>query len=209
MSTSFRRAALLAAAVLTSVALTPVASYAQSWSSTDPSADMVQIDDAGTATPAPAQADSDITGTSAKLGFYWLRLRTSYADLSVSDSDSVNPQWRVATADGHTYVVNAFASSVEPDGEWQIVRATGAGVRCPRLEHTIDYTTHTMTAWVPAKCLGYPRWVKVGATGATLHFVPDDTQDSGFRVEYYADDALQAGAVAAHAVLGPRVHRWS
>jgi hypothetical protein len=89
------------------------------------------------------------------------------------------------------------------------VRATGAGVRCPRLTHTIDYAAQTMTAWVPARCLGYPRWVRTGATGSTLHFVPDDTQDSGFRVENYTDDALQAGTVSATPTLGPRVHRWS
>jgi hypothetical protein len=204
MSTSFRRAALLAAAVLTSVALTPVASYAESWSAADPSADMVQVDDAGTATPAPGESDSDITGTSAKLGYHWLRVRTTFADLSVSDSDSVNPQWRVATPDGHKYVVNAFVSSVEPAGEWQIGHEAGNGVRCPRMTHSVNFTAHTMTAWIPAKCLGNPRYVKVGATGTTLHFEQDGTLSGN-----YQDDALQAGAVAAHAVLGPRVHRWS
>lgn len=208
MSTSFRRAALLAAAVLTSVALTPVASYAQSWSHADPSGDMVKIDDTGAESAAPEQTLSDITVTSARLGYAWLRLRTTYSDLTMTDATAINPQWRVKTADGHRYVLNGFASTQEPAGEWQVVRGTGAGVRCPRLTHTIDYTAHTITAWVPARCLGYPHWVRVGTAGTALEFVPDSSQDSGFKVESYLDDALTAGTIGAAPVLSPRIHRY-
>lgn len=208
MSVSHRRAALLAAAGLATVTLTPVASFAETWSHNDPAGDMVAVDDTGTATPAPDAADSDVIRTSAKLGTHWLRLRTTFADLGVSDSDSINPQWRVRTSAGRGYVVNAFASQQETAGEWQIMRASGNGVSCPRLAHTIDYTAHTMTAWVPAGGLGNPRWVRVGATGTTLHLVANSSQDSGSTIQSFTDDAQQVGTVSARPVLGPRVHRW-
>jgi len=113
----------------------------------------------------------------------------------------------VRTSAGRSYLVNAFASQQEKAGEWQIIRASGNGVSCPRLAHSIDYATHTVTAWVPAGCLGTPRWVRVGATGTTLHFVSDSSQDSGFTVQSFTDDAQQVGTVGAVPVLGPRVHR--
>ncbi len=68
MPLPYCRATLLAAAALATVTVTPVASFAETWSHNDPAGDMVAVDDTGAATPATDEADSDVTRTSARLG---------------------------------------------------------------------------------------------------------------------------------------------
>jgi hypothetical protein len=215
MALSFRRAGALAAAVVATIALTPVASYAQTWSHDDTAADMSSIDDQGVATPAPEQTTADVTNTSVTLGSHWLRVRNTYTDLTLDANSFVAGVWEIKTNAGRHLGGVLFADDTSRESflfRW----STGADKSCPRLARKLDATAHTMTLWIPAKCVGYPRWVKVGAAGE--HVVGLTSNPAAFAArsmgttteQDYVDDAgLDGGFDGSSLALSPRVHRWS
>ena len=60
----------------------------------------------------------------------------------------------------------------------------------------IDYASKRVTVSIPRRCLGRPRWVKVGIIAVTLE---EDV--------VFADDALTNGVLRANPVYGPLVRR--
>lgn len=47
-------------------------------------------------------------------------------------------------------------------GRHRLVDGNFANVKCPRLSHRINYDTEWISIAVPRRCIGRPRWVKVG-----------------------------------------------
>lgn len=206
MPVSFRRPALLVAATIAAVALTPVASFAGSYVHFDPTADMVTFDQAGeNQTPAPEHTNADITRLGVTVGQTYLKTRLTFKAMRIGDNDGVNPVWRINTNEGKHFILSGYFGGANRKGDWQLMKESGPGVRCT-LTHTIDYTAHTVLVGVPVGCLSTPSYVRVGARADNLHFVADDTQESGFRVEDYADDA-QSNTLGAAPLMSPRIKR--
>jgi len=206
MSVSFRRPALLAAAAVAAVALTPAASFAGSYVHDDPTADVVTFDSTDSPVDAPDHTNADVTRLGVAVGQKYLKTRLTFGEMKVDENQSLNPVWFINTNEGKHFIVSGYISSVSRKGDWQLMKASGSGVRCS-LTHTVDYTAHSVLVWVPVGCLSTPRYVRVGAGVDNMNFVPDDSEESGFRVEDFIDDAQAKGYDGADLVMSPRVKR--
>jgi hypothetical protein len=49
-------------------------------------------------------------------------------------------------------------------GRHQLVNGNFGTVKCPRLNHSIDYDTEQISMSIPRSCLGQPNWVRVDMT---------------------------------------------
>ena len=47
-------------------------------------------------------------------------------------------------------------------GRHQLLNSNFFDVKCPKLNHSINYDTEQITMSVPRSCIGRPNWVKVG-----------------------------------------------
>lgn len=194
-----RAAALLCAAALP---LMPVAAQAKTYSHVDPAGDMLAFSetspDAGT--PAPDQANADVVASVVKHRARSVLMQMTYRDLVASQDDIVGHYFAIKTPTMKREVVIFTGSIFGNTGKAQLTKPNGKKVSC-RVKHTIDYTQHTATVRVPRKCLGNPRWVKVGM-GA---FSAQAGSTSGAS---YVDDALTDGSVASRGpVYTPKIRR--
>lgn len=71
-------------------------------------------------------------------------------------------------------------------------------VRCSGLWAGADPATDLVTVIVPRRCLGHPRWVRVGVGVETM-----EEELSG----ELRDDLMKAGAISATLALSPRIRR--
>ena len=62
-------------------------------------------------------------------------------------------------------------------GRHELVNGNFATVKCPRLNHRIDYDTEQVTISVPRGCLGRPNWVRVDMS----NFVFRGNTDANFQ----------------------------
>lgn len=72
-------------------------------------------------------------------------------------------------------------------------------VRCSGLWAGADPSTDLVTVIVPRRCLGYPRWVRVGVGAETT-----TSEESAGRLR---DDLMKAGAISGTLALSPRIRR--
>lgn len=206
MSVPFRPPALLAAVAVIVVTLTPLTSFADAWSRTDPAADMVLYAAMATkATAAPEAANADVVSSEIRHGDLKVKLRLSMSELKVAADEAVHVVWLVDTNELKHFTVSVYISDGKRAGDWQLRnRSGGASVRCA-LTHTVDYSANTVGVTVPRSCLSNPRWVRTGAWSTAFRFVQEGDDPD---VLVFADDAARSGSVSeGQPTFGPRIYK--
>ncbi len=102
---------------------------------------------------------ADVLGAVVRHGRHKVVVRMTFTNLR-----RVDPQSYSATIFSRREYGAVFVSA--GPGRWkgrhQLVDGSFGSVRCPNLDHSIDYVTEQVTVRVPRSCLGRPRWVRVG-----------------------------------------------
>ncbi|MBS2937181.1 hypothetical protein KDN32_05445 [Nocardioides sp. J2M5] len=150
--------------------------------------------------PAPQEASVDVVRTVASFGERRLRVRVHFRDLEVRARHSVS------------LLVRTPRSSFLAAAERRSARATttrfqrrGIGpAPCGGLRADHDGRADVVTVSVPARCIGDPRWVRLGAT---VTATPRTDPDNPSTVFYFADDAHGDTFDDEALALGPRIHR--
>jgi hypothetical protein len=191
-SRPLRRAiALLAAACALSLTGTATA-HAQTWTHTDPAGDVVAFDgETESQAPAPTQERGDVR-----------RVRVAHNNRRVV----VRYSMRKALAGNHMM----FYSIRTPKARFDLdrVRFPGMGggvtlhksgsehtIRCSGMRWDIDRERATVAVSIPRRCIGRPRWVRVGVIVMSL---TDEL--------VYIDDALSGNGLDSLR-QSPRVYR--
>ena len=158
----------------------PASAYAAVLVHRDPVGD-VALSPVGTNAyiPAPNQVQGDITATRVVHGrrAIWIHIRLRELD---------------TTGNGNFHVVSILTPSrtrtIEVDafpGHWEgrasVTDAHGRAAVCA-VTHRIDYIRNRVLMRVPRKCLGKPRWIRVGirtTVAGTLYVYADDARSTG------------------------------
>ena len=193
-----RLAALLAPVVL----LLPAAAHAEEVETADPAGDAR----AWTAyqqfqyVEAPEEASVDITSTAASLGQRRLSVAVHFRDLEVRvGHETLVRVW----TPGGTFDVTAERRSARR-ATVSVARQRGEAFRCRGLSVAYDGAMDAVALSVPARCVGTPRWVRLGVrTTAT----PRVSVDNPSTVFYLVDDGHRGGFRENSLGRGPRIHR--
>ena len=192
----------LAAALLPAATLLPGAAHAETVVTEDGAGDA----QAWTAhqefqyVPAPGEASVDVTRTAASFGQRRLSIAVHFHDLEVRVRHQTLV--RVWTPRG-AYDVTAERPSARR-ATVSLARRGADARRCRGLSVTYDGAADTVALSVPARCIGDPRWVRLGVTARATPRVDVDNPSTVF---FLADDAhrdtFRDGSVGS----GPRIDR--
>jgi hypothetical protein len=174
----------------------PVAAHADALSRPDARRDVLFVPVDSSATPAPRHERADITQITAEYANGRISTRIRLRDLQRGGVNNTvvgvkTPQFKVP------YVVIFIK---QPGADFLVISpplAAGQGrVRCPRLRAAFRPRSDVVRVSLPSRCIGEPRWVRVGA---------QQGWSSVGELDVYADDALRDGDVRAFPALGPRL----
>lgn len=128
---------------------------------TDPVGDVWSISEGEDEEWAPTDdaPGADVVRATVRHGRHNLRMRMTFADLR-----RVEGQHYTATVVHRTGYGALFVSTGPRrwGGRHVLVDEQFGKVRCPGLDHTIDYATERVTMTIPRRCLDRPAWVRVG-----------------------------------------------
>lgn len=179
------------AAVLTAVG---APAHADTWFARDTARDVVKLDagddDVSKATPAPRRREGDV-----------LALRVSHDERRVRAALVYD---RLTRPTGGKQVVHVLSLRTSKGVDVDTILLTDRSDRqgelvdrpCRGVATRVDYAADRVVFNIPSRCLGSPRWVRVGGGVGTM---------LGERL--YVDDALLDGRIRDEMALGPRVPR--
>ncbi len=148
--------------------------------------------------PAPRRREGDIISMGVVHGAHQVRVTVHYLALTRKRGLSITHVLAIRTRAGGRadLSVHASAGSWTGGADWRW-RADGhTTFSCAGLTNRISYRRDTLRVVVPTRCLGNPRWVRVGAgVGAVV----------GSTI--YIDDASLAGRWRNDVAFGPRLYR--
>lgn len=203
---SHRLAARLLAVALTAAALgAPATAHAERVETRDASGDVRMFPDLDSeaTVPAPDFTSVDILRTVVDHRRNRLNLTVRYRDLRATPLHYTIFTVRTPK--------RAFDVSVErglgggAKGQAQVTRPNGRPVTCKGVHWSIDRAADRVTASVPTRCLGAPRWVKIGVGAVSSEAGRLTDPDDRYRT--YGDDGQRAGRVGEHLAMGPKVSR--
>ena len=84
---------------------------------------------------------------------------------------------------------------------FDLSRMSGKRVHCTRVKRSVDRVANRATVSIPARCLGRPDWVRVGAGAVKL----DLSDENAFT--FLVDDAIQGAMAIDTLTMSPRVLR--
>jgi len=190
---------LIVAPTVVALALVATPAQARTHVERDAARDIVSMDANSTGAPdrpAPRRREGDVRSLRTVHGPHRIHVTLRSDRLA-----RVKQTWgvhifRFRTSNGRSADLTMLVS----DGRWQGERSWTIDDherRCRGLHTRVNYQRDTVTAVIPRRCLGNPRWVRVGGGTGLLH--------AG---RLYADDATLDGKVHEDDVrLGPRVRR--
>jgi hypothetical protein len=195
-----RLAALLAPAAL--LLPTTVASHAGSVVTQDAAGDAwAWTDHQGFQfVPAPEEASVDITRTAATFAQHRLSVAVHLRDLEVRARHQTLV--RVWTPGG-TFDVSAERLSARR-ATVSLARQRGDAFGCRGLSVAYDGAAETVALSVPARCIGAPRWVRLGVRATATPRVYADDPGTVF---FLADDGHRGAYKENSLAKGPRIHR--
>jgi hypothetical protein len=191
-STPARFAALILAAVLATLTVSPARAAAED--ARDPARDVLSsrlYTDQLPERPEPDRRIGDFIRTRATLG----------ADLVVTSRFRSLPavgqqdfSWVLLTSDHDdgSWIAYLTLQPGKDEGRFELIDPVANQPRCASA--VVDRAARTVTLTVPADCLGHPAWVRVGNGLSVI----TDTR-------VYTDDARRAGDVRHSWKLGPKV----
>jgi hypothetical protein len=181
-------AALTGAAALTVAGMSPAS--AASWAHEDAVGDVRSYtwdERKGTESgpdPRPANTDTDIARFSARHTPRRVVLTTTLRDITPASGVTV---YQIRTGNRAYEAVQRLGTKREMGPAFRLYRLNGDPVRCKGVRRSVDRTTEQAVVSIPRRCLGRPRWVRVGAGAVNV----SETRTT-FRL--FFDDALRAGA---------------
>ena len=190
------------AALLTATTLLPGAAHGEMAVTDDPAGDAR----AWTAyqrfqyVEAPEEASVDITSTAAAFGQRRLSVAVHFRDLEVRvRHETLVRVW----TPGGTFDVTAERGSARR-ATVSVARQRGEAFGCRGLSAAYDGAADTVALSVPARCVGAPRWLRLGVrTTAT----PRVSVDNPSTVFFFVDDGHRGGFRENSIGKGPRIHR--
>ena len=194
---NFVRTSALALTTTLAVLL-PAAAEAASYVTPDTTGDVLKIDSNDNTTKQPDVTDGDIVRSSVAHGKRRVTVAMSHRDLVSPTSNDINVSiFRIGTNKRRIRWVQVIATAGHTSGVATLQKSSGHRVKCRGVRWNIDYPTHVVSASVPRRCLGNPKWVHVGM--ATGKLSSDDV--------VYLDDAQTNGYFGENPKWGPRVYR--
>ena len=149
---------------------------------------------------APGEASVDVTRTAASFGQRRLSVAVHFRDLEVRAHHQTLV--RVWTPRG-AYDVTAERPSARR-ATVSFGRKGADARRCRGLSVTYDGAADTVVLSVPARCIGAPRWVRLGVEATAT---PRTNPDNPSTVFFLADDGHRDGMREDSIGKGPRIRR--
>lgn len=193
-----RLAALLAPVVL----LLPTASHAETVVTEDALGDAQAWTDYQEFqfVAAPQEASVDITRTAAAFGQRRLSVAVHLRDLEVRPRHTTLV--RIWTPDG-TFDVSAERVSARRAGV-SVAQQFGDAFACRGLSVAYDGAADVVALSVPARCIGAPRWVRLGVRSTAT---PRLHAEAAGTVFFLTDDGHRGGVRENSIGKGPKIHR--
>jgi hypothetical protein len=192
----------LAAVLVTAGLLLPAAAHAEEVVTEDATGDA----QAWTAyqefqyVAAPGEASVDVTSTAASLGQRRLSVAVHFRDLEVRVRHQTLV--RVWTSRGAYDVTAERQSARRP--KVSLARKGADALRCRGLSVAYDGAADTVAVSVPARCVGAPRWVRLGVKATAT---PRADPDNPSTVFFLADDGQREGLRENSIGKGRRIRR--
>lgn len=149
---------------------------------------------------APEEASVDVIRTAAAFGQRRLSVAVHLRDLEVRPRHET--LLRIWTP-GDTFDVSAKRMSARRVGV-SVARQRGDAFGCRGLSATYDGAADTIALSVPARCIGAPRWVRLGVRVTAS---PRANPEAPSATIYLADDGHRGGYRENSITAGPRVRR--
>lgn len=150
--------------------------------------------------PAPEEASVDITRTAAAFGQRRLSVAVHLRDLEVRPRHGTLV--RIWTPRG-TFDVTAERLSARR-ATVSVARQRGDAFGCRGLSVAYDGAADTVALSVPARCIGSPRWVRLGVK---VTATPEADPEAQTMTIYFADDGQRSGLREHSIGMGPRIRR--
>jgi hypothetical protein len=189
-----RLSTTLLAATTGLAVLVPSQAYAGSYVRPDATGDVSSQTDDGPYVRTPSRVEGDVRTSGVSYAGRRVTVAIGFAQLTQT-TEITGHLLRLRTNKGKVRDVTVIAGPGQWAGRTQLTKGNGNRVRCA-LGHRIDYVADRVTVSIPRKCLGKPRWVRVGIGVVSV-------QDEVF----FADDAATNGVLRANPILGPIVRR--
>lgn len=149
---------------------------------------------------APQEASADVTRTAAAFGQRRLSVAVHLRDLEVRPRH--NTLVRVWTPDD-SFDVTAERLSARR-ATVSMARQRGGAFACRGLSVTYDGGADTVALSVPGRCIGSPRWVRLGVQ---VTATPEADPEAQTTTIFFADDGHRGGVSEDSIGKGPRIHR--
>ena len=145
--------------------------------------------------PAPENTTSDVRRMSIKHLRGRLTLNALLVDIAL---ESGYMQYEIRAGERRYFVLQRLGRN-EFGPRFLFVRGNGRRVSCDGLYRGLDRQLEFTTVSIPRRCLGKPRWVRVGGAAIGL-----ELNDSSFT--QYVDDGLRDAPIQDRLTLSPRVY---
>jgi hypothetical protein len=177
---------LVAAMLAAACTMATTTAQAQQLERTDGTGDVVLRDpDSNQVTVEPDWANGDIVGLRVNHGPHRVKARLTFDELT-RNVGAIFHDFEIRTPRRHfSAQVLTNEDAWKGDSELWL---PGRPKDCDGLKHKVDYAQDVVRVWVPRKCLGSPRWVRVGAGTSTWR---EDDESEG--IESRWDEALRTG----------------
>jgi hypothetical protein len=150
--------------------------------------------------PAPGEASVDVTRTAVSFGQRRLSVAVHFRDLEVrARHQALVRLWTPRGA----YDVTAERPSARR-ATVSLARKGAGAPRCRGLSVTYDGAADTVALSVPARCIGAPRWVRLGVKATAT---PRTDAVNPGAVFFFADDGHSDKLRENSIAKGPRIHR--
>lgn len=149
---------------------------------------------------APEEASVDVTRTAAAFGQRRLSVAVHLRDLEVRPRHET--LLRIWTP-RDTFDVTAQRRSARR-ATVSLARQRGEAFGCRGLSVAYDGAADTVALSVPARCLGGPRWVRLGVRATAT---PEADPEAQTMTIYFADDGHRGGLRENSIGKGPRIRR--
>ena len=145
----------------------------------------------------PDNTDTDVTRVIVNHRTHQTVLKVRLRDITARSGFVV---YDIRT-DTRRYSVMQRLGTAQMFPAFDFTRSNGDRVRCTGVERSVDRVANHATVRIPRRCLGDPRWLRIGVGVAKF----DAESENSFT--FWADDALRAALVRDSLGLSPRVRR--
>jgi hypothetical protein len=190
-----RRLSTIVLAAVTGLAVfVPTQAHAGSYVRPDPANDVLSSKDDGPLVRTPSRVEGDVLTSGVSYAGRRITVAMGFAELTQT-TELTGHLFRLRTNKGKVREVTVIAQPGSWGGTAIMQKSSGRKVKC-RMGTRLDYVADRVTVSIPRRCVGSPRWVKVGMAEVT--FEGDVT---------FVDDAMTNARLDGNPVYGPVVRR--